>query len=75
MTQIQSNEQASSWRTRFLLIGAGLGAVVGLGTAYLLARTAEENGEGPPNISTGDAVKAAVGIIGMMRGIASLGDR
>ena len=50
-------------------------AVIGAGTAYLLARTAEESGGGPPQISTGDAVKAAVGVIGVVRGIASLGDR
>lgn len=75
MTQIQTNEEASQWRTRVLLIGAGIGAVVGVATAYLLARTAEESGGGPPKISTGDAVKAAVGVIGVVRGIASLGDR
>lgn len=75
MTQMQPNEDAPQWRTRFLLIGAGIGAVIGAGTAYLLARTAEESGGGPPQISTGDAVKAAVGVIGVVRGIASLGDR
>lgn len=75
MTQLQSDQSASNWRTRFLLMGAGLGAVVGLGTAYLLARTAEERGGGPPQISTGDAVKAAVGIVGVIRGIAALGDK
>lgn len=68
-------EQNQSWRPKFLLVGAVVGAVVGLGTAYLLARTAEENRGGPPQINTGDAVKAAVGVLGMMRGIAALGDK
>lgn len=56
-------------------MGAFIGALVGAGTAYLLARTAEESGGGPPQISTGDAIKSAIGIVGIVRGIAALGDR
>jgi gas vesicle protein len=62
----------NSWRTKVMLIGAVAGAAVGLGTAYLLARTAEEESNGPPRISTADALKASVSIIGVVRGIASL---
>ena len=65
----------NSWKTKILLIGAGLGALVGLGTAYLLARTAEENHDGPPQIKTGDALKIGVNVIGVMRGIAALAGR
>ena len=61
-----------NWKTKVLVIGAGLGALVGLGTAYLLARTAEEASDGPPKIKTGDALKAGVNVIGVMRGIAAL---
>jgi hypothetical protein len=64
-----------NWRTKTLIVGAIVGALIGLGTAYLLARTAEESGGGPPKISTGDAIKSALGIVGIVRGIASLGDR
>lgn len=64
-----------SWRTKTLILGGIIGALVGVGTAYLLARTADESGGGPPKISTGDAIKSAIGIVGIMRGIASLGDR
>lgn len=63
------------WKTRTLLIGALVGALLGAGTAYLMNRTAEESGGGPPQITTGDAVKAAIGVVGVMRGIASLGGR
>lgn len=63
-----------NWQNRFLLIGTVLGAAVGAATAYLVIRTAKEKHSGPPKISTGDAVKTAVGVIGLMRGIASLGD-
>ena len=44
-------------------------------TAYLMVRTAEEQGDGPPSITTGDAIRATVGIIGTIRGIAALGER
>jgi L-cystine uptake protein TcyP (sodium:dicarboxylate symporter family) len=64
-----------NWRTKTLVVGAMVGALIGVATAYLLARTAEESGGGPPQISTGDAIKSAVGIVGLVRGIASLGDR
>ena len=43
MAQVETN---NNWKPKVLLIGTLLGALVGLGTAYLLARTAEENQEG-----------------------------
>lgn len=64
-----------NWKNKTLIVGAVVGALIGLGTAYLLARTAEESGGGPPEISTGEAIKTAIGVVGIMRGIASLGDR
>lgn len=63
-----------NWKIKTLILGAALGALLGAATAYLFARTAEESGGKPPKISTGDAIRAAIGIIGVMRGIASLGD-
>ncbi len=68
-------ETTNNWKTQFLLMGTAVGAVIGLGTAYLLTRTAEENAGGPPRITTTDALKAGVSVIGVVRGIASLGKR
>lgn len=68
-------ETTGNWRTKTLIIGGVIGAIIGVGTAYLLARTAEESGGGPPQITTGDAIKSAIGIVGLVRGIAALGDR
>ncbi|NIP56250.1 MAG: hypothetical protein GWN13_25185 [Phycisphaerae bacterium] len=73
MTQEVVNN--NNWKTRILLIGTAVGAVVGLGTAYLLARTAEEEHNGPPQISTADALKAGISVVGVVRGIASLANR
>ena len=72
MSQVTSNH---NWKTKVLIIGTAIGALVGLGTAYLLARTAEENNDGPPKIKTGDALKVGVNVIGVMGGIASLAGR
>ncbi len=68
------SENASNWKTKLLIGGAVTGAVLGLITAYLLARTAEESKNGPPNVTTVDALKASIGLIGIIRSIASLGD-
>ena len=64
----------SNWRTKTLLIGTLAGAFVGLATGYLLTRTADEAGGTPPQITTGDAFKASLGIIGVVRGIVALGN-
>ena len=50
------------------------GALLGLATAYLMVRTAEENKGGPPTVNTVDALKASIGVIGIIRSIAALGD-
>lgn len=67
-------EPNSSWKTKTYIIGAVAGALIGLGTAFLLARSADERGGGPPEVSTGDFLKVGVGIIGLIRGIAALGN-
>lgn len=72
---MEEAEMNENWKSKTLMVGALVGALVGLGTAYLLARTAEESGSGPPQITTSDAVKIGVGVIGIVRGIASLGNR
>ena len=69
------DNEATNWRIKVLAIGAVSGALLGLATAYLFSRTAEEAGQEPPRIKTADAIKVAIGIIGVMRGIAALGDR
>jgi hypothetical protein len=69
MAQVETN---NNWKLKVLIIGTAIGALVGLGTAYLLARTAEESHDGLPKIKTGDALKIGINVIGVMRGIAAL---
>lgn len=74
MSQHEMITPNEGWQTRVLVIGAVAGAFIGAATAYLMIRTATEKQSGPPKISTSDAIKSMVGVIGLMRGIASLGD-
>ena len=67
-------ELDSKWKTKTYIIGAVAGALIGLGTAFLLVRSSDERVGGPPEVSTMDALKIGVGIIGLARGIAALGD-
>jgi len=62
-----------NWKTKMIVGGVALGAGVGLATAYLLSRTIEERGGDTPDINTMDALKAVIGVIGVVRGIAALG--
>ena len=69
----ENNE--NNWRIKVLVIGGVLGALLGLGSAYLMVRTAEEAGGKPPEIGTGDAIRTLIALIGLVRGVAALGER
>lgn len=62
------------WQNRFLVMGTVLGAAAGLASAWMLVKSAEKNNEGPPEISSADLLRSTIGVIGIVRGIASLGD-
>ena len=68
-------ESSDNWKIKVMVGGAVLGAVIGLGTGYLLTRTADETGGEPPKIRTIDGVRIAISVIGLVRGIVALGDR
>ena len=68
-------ETSNNWKIKILVGGAVIGALIGLSTGYLLTRTAEETGTGPPEFKTTDGVRLAISTIGLVRGIVALGDR
>ncbi len=77
-THSRETEQALQDRkTRIIVIGAGLGALLGLISSYLYARAAEENSDGEAgpgsSISTGQLLAVLLAVLGLVRQIAELG--
>ncbi len=63
----------ANWKTKILAFGALVGALVGIGTAYLLTQNYERRGT-QPEIGAREGVKLALLILGTVRSIASLGE-
>jgi hypothetical protein len=63
----------NSWKLQTLLIGGVLGALTGLGAAYLLTKRAEQKGT-KLAISPAKGVQLGVMIAGLLRSILGLGD-
>jgi hypothetical protein len=70
---IETPETNNTWKVKTLLIGAALGALTGLGAAYLLTKRAEQKGQSLA-ITPGKGVKLGVLIAGLLRSILSLGE-
>jgi hypothetical protein len=64
--------EENNWRGRTLMLGALLGALAGLGAAYVLVRRAEEQGE-PPRLGAGEGVRLGMGVLGLLRMISGFG--
>lgn len=69
---------SSGWRTRTLMMGGLVGAALGLLSAYLYVRAADETheaGEAPGGPETRDAAKLGVAVLAIVRTIAEWGRR
>lgn len=62
-----------NWKPKALIIGAAVGALVGLGAAYLFINQAERSGS-KPEITPGQGVRLGVLVFGLLRQIAALGE-
>jgi hypothetical protein len=65
--------EEENWRPKVLIVGAVIGAAVGLGAAYLFSQNAERMGA-KPSISSGDGVRLGLLVLGLLRQVAALGD-
>jgi hypothetical protein len=70
--QNQMVELDTSWTGQVLAIGAVVGALTGLGAAYLLIQRAKKRAE-PPNLNAGEGVKLGILVLGLLRQVAMLG--
>ena len=65
-------EAEANWKTRILIVGAIIGAVTGMGAAYLLVQRAERRGE-QLKLGTGEGIKLGMGVLGLLRQVGELG--
>jgi membrane associated rhomboid family serine protease len=63
-----------NWKTRVLIIGALAGVFAGLGAAYILIQRSEKEDQ-QPRLSAGEGVQIGLGILGLLRLIASMGEK
>lgn len=64
----------TNYRTRVLLIGGVLGALTGLGAAYLFMQSQQRRGVDAPSISGGSLAKLGLLVFGLLRSVAELSD-
>ena len=65
--------QDQDWKTKVLLAGGFIGALLGLGASYLFIQVSEESG-GPKKVSMGQAFKLAIAALGVVRQASMLGN-
>ena len=73
MSEIIEEQAVENWKTKALLVGTVLGAVVGAGAAYLLIQRAVRDEE-PLTVSAGEGVRLGLLVFGLLRQVALLGD-
>ena len=66
-------EMDSPWSTQVLVIGAVVGALTGLGAAYLLIQRSKRSGEAP-TLNASEGLRLGLLVFGLLRQVATLGD-
>jgi hypothetical protein len=72
---VESNdivETDTSWVGQVLAIGAVVGALTGLGAAYLLIQRSKKRAE-PPSLNATEGIKLGLLVFGLLRQVAMLG--
>jgi hypothetical protein len=67
-------EKLESWKTKTLLIGAGVGLIAGIIAGLIFIQRAETN-ESRPKLTAGDGVMVGIGVLGVLRAISDLGSK
>jgi hypothetical protein len=65
-------EMDTSWTGQVLVIGAVVGALTGLASAYLLIQRAKKRAEAP-NLNASEGIKLGLLVFGLLRQVAMLG--
>lgn len=67
-------KKTDPWKTKTLLISAGVGLIAGIIAGLIFVQRAETN-ESRPKLTAGDGVMVGIGILGVLRAIADLGSK
>lgn len=67
-------DNSNNWKTKTMIIGIVVGAITGLAAAMIVIERAQREAT-QPSMSAGDGVKVGLGVLGLMRLIADLGDK
>ncbi len=70
---IETIQPDDSWKLKTILIGGAIGALVGVGAAFLLSKRAEQRGTSLA-ITPAKGVQMGVLLAGLLRSILSLGE-
>lgn len=68
----QDDFMEDNWKPRLLIIGAVIGALTGIGAAYLLAQRAERQGI-KPKLSSKEGLSLSLLVFGLLRQVSLLG--
>jgi len=71
MGQDETTRQ-ENWKAKFLVIGAVIGALTGVGATFLMIQRAEKRGL-KPTLSTKEGVSLGMLVLGLLRQVAQLG--
>lgn len=63
----------NNWKTKTMIMGVVIGAIAGAVSAFLMIKRAEEQ-DSQPKLSPGEGVQVGLGILGLMRLIAGMGN-
>ena len=67
-------QQELDWKKKYILIGGIVGLMSGLFAAFVLIQRAEQR-QMTPKINAGDGVKVGLGVLGVLKLIADLGEK
>ena len=63
----------SDWRTKAFVVGGVVGALLGLGAAYIFINAAEDSDEAP-ELTPGTAVTIGLSLLALLRQVAAIGE-
>jgi nitrate reductase gamma subunit len=71
--EVDDQIENQNWKTGTIIVGGIVGALTGLGAAYLLVRRAEEQGD-KISMTSGQGLKLGVLLAGLIRSILNLSE-